>query len=157
MRDLRSLSVLLVVLVGGFLIFLSVLVSQVGGTQIRSAGQTELLGTLVSAQDTLSPGAPTVFQVRLSSPPVRAQTVLRLPNAVVTLGTVPAAAFAGGELVVSVPCGGTFWETLEGSLRGRVGLIAEQTGAVLAQSGEVTVLPAGPDCFFTKEFVVSSL
>ncbi|PIT98527.1 MAG: hypothetical protein COT71_00305 [Candidatus Andersenbacteria bacterium CG10_big_fil_rev_8_21_14_0_10_54_11] len=139
--------VLVVVLVAGFLIFLSVLASQVGGLHIRSASQTVPLGTLTSVQTTLVPGAPTAFQTRLPGTAVAAWVVLRFADATVPLRLVSEAEMQRGTVSLTVPCRGSF---LEGAkpLRGRVVLSAAANGAVLAQSDVFTVLPAGPDCFF---------
>lgn len=142
-----GLRLALAVVGGAGLLGLGLLISQVGGMRVRTASQVVLIGELASGQAVLSPGAPTVFVVSAGTSPVPARLWLRLPSGVFGLGVVDAAQVRHGTLVVEVPCGGLLHE--RGVLqRGRLVLVGVADGAVLAQSGVVTVLPPGPDCYF---------
>lgn len=146
-RRTRTFAVLAGILTVASLGLLAVVLLQIGGVQIRTASRIVELGTLVSEQTTLSPGAPTIFQVQLEHEPVPAQAVLRLAEGQVLLQPVSADDMQRGFFAITVPCSGAFLEA-DGALHGRVVLLAEDTGAALAQSGPLAVLPAGPDCFF---------
>lgn len=140
------------VVVGGMVIVVllavtGLLVTQVGGAAIRSASLTHGTGTLELASSKLLPGVPVTVGVgeEIAGRGQSAALLLRLPTGSIEVGEVDLGQLQEGTFRVVVPCGGN---ELAGAAA-RLILVDRTTQAVLAQSGELTLLPPGPDCLFS--------
>lgn len=136
------------VVVGLILVVLGILVAQVGGTAVRSASRALEVGSISSNQSTLLPGTPTRFSVSLTRVPSESSLlVLRFPEANFILNEVSATQLTAGELDVRLPCSG---DLVDAGLNSgaRLVLIESGRGAMLAQSGPLTILPPGRDCLY---------
>ena len=124
-------------------VVVGVVAVQIGGVSIRSASRTHTLGTLTVANATLLPGVPVTVRI---GEEVGIQTptaiLLRLPAASVTVRGISPQEMAARVFTVVLPCEAAG----EGETDARLVLVNTDSQAILAQTDQVELLPAGPDC-----------
>jgi|GEM_PF-2570555 hypothetical protein len=146
-RIVTTISVL-VVLMGSIVVAL--VASQIGGSRIRASHQMSI-GQLSLASNKVLPGVPvnvTYDIIDIVGIEDASIIMVRTSEESVAIGEVSSVQLGTGKFTIQVPCNSDVISKAADN-KARLVLVSEQQG-VLAQSDAISILPAGPDCFYRK-------
>ncbi len=126
------------------------LATRIGGSSIRGASRTYEIGSIEVGTEALMPGVPQSAEVDFGlagNKKGSSVLLMRMPERSVKIGEVKGADLMKGKVEIVLPCESSVYGG-SNDVKGRLVMIDNETQAVLAQSGLLSLLRPGRDCAY---------